>query len=288
MSVVSVRKLYESMGGEAVLTISNGSVKIVRNYTEVYRVETSTNTDGPYIVGSAGGLPLLGDPHFEDTSATCRKIAPKREGENKLTWLVQCDYSTETPEPEEEEENPLLKPVIRNKRSNQVEEPMVEDLEGNMVLNSAGCQPTSPVLVKRSYGIYQFTKNYATFNDQLADAIEDSVNSAVFLGKAAGTVRCNSIDAEEVYEGNFHYWKLTFEFEYNPHGWQPKFLNDGLHEISGGELVRILDDNGEPVTEPVPLDLSGARIPASSLPGAAITKEYTGYEEYNFNLLGLN
>lgn len=296
MSVVSSRKLFESMGGDATLTISQGSIKIVRTYQESYRVEVDSVEDGPYVVGSAAAgphpVPLLGQPHFEDSSATCRKITPKRQADAKLAWLVTVDYSTETPDPEEEEENPLLRPVIRNKRSNQVDEPLIIDLDGEMILNTAGCQPTTPVLVKRGYGIYQFTKNYSTFNDTFADALEDSINSQPFLGKDAGTIRCNSVEAGEKFEGDYHFWEVNLEFEYNPHGWQPTMLNDGLHEIAdigfGDELVRILDAHGEPVSEPVPLDINGARIAATALPGAAITREWKGYEEYDFNQLNLN
>lgn len=287
MSVIDCRKIFESMGGDATLTLVNGGTKIVRTYSEAYRVETDSVNDGPYVVGSAAGLPLLGSPHFEDPYATCRKLSPKRENGNKFTWIVTAEFSTETPDPSENEENPVLKPIIRGKRSNKVDLPLVVDLNGDLVLNTAGNQPTTPVMVQRSYGIYTFQKNYSSFNDTFADAIEDAVNSQSFLGKPAGTIRCNDISASEKYEGQFHYWEVTFEFEYNAQGWQPVMLNDGFSQLVSGSLERCLDGNGEPVTEPVPLDINGAQISAASLPGAAISREWVGYEEYDFNLLGL-
>jgi hypothetical protein len=120
----------------------------------------------------------------------------------------------------------------------------------------------------------------------------DKVNALdlVILGKtyAAKTLRCADYSIEAVWEkgasgGLEFYWQLTVQAEYNPRGWQPKILSTGRRAkvtILGTDyLIAIVDEAGQPVSEPVPLGAAGLPVgPTDSY--AYVTPK--GYVEANW------
>jgi hypothetical protein len=92
------------------------------------------------------------------------------------------------------------------------------------------------------------------------NAYTNSCNSEQFLGGSAYTVRCTGWSGEWDQKNNV--WSISVEFLYKPGDWSITFYDVGFNEIlqspSGGyRRYAILDERGNPVSKPVPLDGNG-------------------------------
>lgn len=86
-------------------------------------------------------------------------------------------------------------------------------------------------------------------------------NDRTYLGAAEYTLRVTGFSAE--FDDKSMLWKVALELTYNPKTWEISYYDAGYNEIAdiGGGVLRkraILDDRGNPVTSPVPLDGQGA------------------------------
>lgn len=286
MPVISLRRLRDA----------SGSYKANGQGTEedVFRAEVDDKfmTQNEVVAGAfAFGLPQLfaprpGKPIFLVDGISCRR----QEGTSKV-WLITVTYSTRTPREDQHPDNPLDEPVKRSLQSEKGMDILTEDIHGNACLNTAGVAFDPPIEVRRSKGRLVFLRNELTHPGAKQQEYEDTVNSHSWAGGAAGKVYCDSITGEELFKNGVNYWAVTYVFLYNRRGWQPRPLNQGYQEIvdPGGTklLKRITDSYGEPISEPVPLDALGARIPKADLPAGAIHLAFDGYFAKDFHSLGL-
>ena len=91
-----------------------------------------------------------------------------------------------------------------------------------------------------------------------------------FLGAKPGHVLCKGARWQKVIESNqgnvLAYWRVEWEFQMASEEWKSTYLSVGYKEIKGGKLVNVLDDEGDPVTDPANLDASGASTKGSPAP----------------------
>jgi hypothetical protein len=80
-------------------------------------------------------------------------------------------------------------------------------------------------------------------------------NSAGFLNAGIYQVRMIGWNAE--YDQRNNVWSVSVEFLYAPDGWQIRYFDVGYNEIVDGERRAILDQRGNPVSKPVPLNGQG-------------------------------
>jgi hypothetical protein len=96
------------------------------------------------------------------------------------------------------------------------------------------------------------------------NAYTNTCNSTSFLGGGAYTVRCMGWSGE--YDQKNNVWNISVEFLFKPDGWEIRYYDVGFSEIVGGVRKAILDQAGNPVGQPVPLDGDGAQLNIGSEP----------------------
>lgn len=141
-----------------------------------------------------------------------------------------------------------------------------EDGEGTGAQNSAG-DPVDGLeedvaLVKLTYTNTQAVS--PVFSELLR--YTNRCNLHEFLGGPTYTVRMMGYSAE--YDQKNNTWSVSVDFLYNPDGWQIKFYDAGFNENVGGERRAILDQVGNPVSKPVPLNGAGQAVALDPSPSA--------------------
>lgn len=124
-------------------------------------------------------------------------------------------------------------------------------------------------------------------------------NDAPYLGADEYTLRVTGFSAE--FDDQSMLWKTSIEVTYNPKGWYIEYYDAGYNELVtvGGTVKRraILDERGNPVSQPVPLNGQGGQsvitIPVSMTKskgeyrrlGPLVTLRAAPYPTGDFSLL---
>lgn len=248
--------------------------RIINNYRQTWLMKAMDASEFPtesQITTALGIYP--GSPYANDSNATCHDATINHvfSAPPYLLYHVDLEWSTAAALPVENSTDPTTRRTIWSQKANIQQRYLTLDAKDIPIVNSAGQPPDGGVPYDVRLGTVTAKKNIASgsFNQDTSLAQSGYVNSATFLGGAAGTVQMD-IDAQEVYEGAYHYWEVTYTFSYDPKGWQPKFPNAGFFQRSGlgsNTLVRIIgSDIGDteepdaPVLEPEPLDCDGLLV----------------------------
>jgi hypothetical protein len=201
---------------------------------------------------------------------------------------------------------PWNEPVLYNWSQQNSDQIVTTDTSGNPILNSAKC-PFNPALTATRYEpVLSCVRNEVSFSESTPQAYVGAVNSATFKGAAANFCMCVGIQAQEqIYTteagSQTPYYAVTYNFAFRLYyPWQAKVLNAGVEQLDpssspAGKLIKILDDMGQPKTEPWPLDSSGHAIPPPGLSpypgytgtGSPYYQTYIIYPQVDFNALGL-
>lgn len=128
----------------------------------------------------------------------------------------------------------------------------------------------------------------------------NTCNYDIFLGCEEYTLRVTGITAD--FDDKTMLWKVNIELTYNPKGWVIKYYDAGYNEIvddgaGGYKRKAIVDNLGNPVSQPVPLNGMGGQAvisePKSQAVGKGVfyrisdaaTLRAAPYEERNFALM---
>lgn len=147
--------------------------------------------------------------------------------------------------------------------SSQITKPAT-DKDGNSFTNSAG-DPVDGLEAESAIITLTYT-NEAVEDPKFKSFYKylNSCNDDVFLGCKKYTLRCTGISAE--YDQAKQTWRVAVEFTHNPDGWEIAYYDAGYNEVVSGKRRAILDDRGNPVNQPVPLDGEGkAAAPATGV-----------------------
>lgn len=262
--------------------------KVTRTHTRTYLVKSdSTTFQSAYEAAVALGF-SAGDVHPADPYALVRKISPVR----KMTlvpqaWDITVEWSTEVTE-EQLAATPWDRRVIRSESTSDQERFITKDRNGKMIQDTAGSPFDGGIPVNVKLGSMVFTRNEihdSQYYVGKANTLSGYINSTAFAGAAAGTLMLN-VQATETFEGDFHYWVVTYTMTHDPLGWQPNPLNAGMYKLVNGARIRITE-NGAPSSEPTPLDAAGAVVPVANRPDSCIFVDVDYYDTMDFSLLGL-
>lgn len=258
--------------------------QIDTSYTFQYRVEVDNESDSAATVLANTGLPGMYAPCPIDLTAFCVNRKASRESGTRKVWIVSVDYKTDAPNSEDQEDDPLDRPVKRSWSITKTTKVAAKDVKGDPILNKAGFAFDPPLEIAASHARLIFVRNEEDFDGTKALNYVDRVNKDAWAGADKGTVRCESIAADEQFENGVSYWTVTYEFEYNPEGWQPEILEQSIKDKNG---KHIQDDDGLPVSSPWPINVNGVKIETANLPADAVYTEFEVYEEKNFSALNL-
>jgi len=257
----------------------------VRSYTRVFRVVTDSQSDGPYVVGSATGLPLIGSVHNEDPGAWCYELTPENTDPWR-GWTVSALYDSV----QELNENPLNEPAVIEWDGENFDEALVVDRNGHAVLNSAG-DPFENAMRERTRRVVMVMKNVDAVPTWMLDA-EDAVNDAMFtldgffIPANKAKIGAPKLGRWQTRNGT-RYREMHLMIKLNKDGWNFKPLDAGFRFRNGAnELVRITSDDGTDITTPVCLDGSGAVL-SDPTPSTAVYGDVEQYPEFDFSTLPL-
>jgi hypothetical protein len=283
-----------------------GSVdnKGVRTYTRNFLVAMQYLSDAPPAVWGIG-FPSIHryDPHPGDFGALAVSLDCDPEGDQVGIYNVKITYTSKP----FDDGNQTTDPTQTDQSTPPPDRPWTiklgsvhgtrllgpKDLAGKAVVNSAG-QPYDPppeipcsnlqisitAYKDLTWGAgakilqYQDSIN----NAALAMVINPS-NTAVFPAK---TVRCTEYSVTNHSENGAYYWQVDLVLEYRIKPWNPVSVLDAgtvYKKSMSLPLQPILDETGQPVHSPVPLNGAGGVLLAG---GALAYNDFQGYYEQNF------
>ncbi len=264
----------------------------------LFRTDSAVFLTEPQVAGAIGitrGSPLSDT----DTNAVCHKVSigpgPVMTKAPFLAYYATYYFATNATVPEEDDDDPTTTRTLWSVSPQIQSRYVIKDRNGKLIVNTAK-QPYDggiPVDVRLGSVTASRRKDAAGYNMASVLANSGKLNSAPYLGGAAGTVQVD-ISASEKYEGAFHFWEETYKFSYDPQGWQPKPTSAGFFErISSTDLRRILnsdldpDGTSDPVQEPEPLDDDGILVPIADRPDGCVFVEVDYFPTMDFSSFGL-
>lgn len=249
-----------------------------RSYGLTYWCEAENRNIGPRVIANAFytatgikiGVPFKWyhslHPYYEiDPGAVCTSIRLRHKAEGLgQAWTVAVQYEPFDPD-RINPDDPTAVPVLIQFGAQRIEEDVDIDRNNRPVVNSAGEPFLKAATRPRSLESFHARRYEASYNPDVAGLYRDSINDAAWTVRGrtypAKTMRCEAIQADEQYHNDFGiFYVVDYEFAYNPDGWQPKILDQGLRMKSGANIIPIYRD-GIPVTVPVLLNGSGAPLP---------------------------
>lgn len=284
-----------------------------RTYVRSFKVTTDDPQDGPYLVMTAPGI-VWGDPYVigseNDPYAYARDFNSRLfdEDNSKKFWVVNVTY-TSKPEPAQYTSsgglalptgstNPPtpqanVNPPDRSWRvawtTTKIKTVMYRDQgDGRRIVSSNGLKYGTPFEAEHVVPVctIQAWKDPSTYDLYLAkDTWINTVNDDVWQGFDEGTVKCEDLDGEILWEQGA-WWmsvKLTLHFaartmvSYVDYAtgadlvtpeitWDEDVMNTGLKELVAGEHRTILDKFNKPVSEPHPLAANGTKLTIPAYP----------------------
>jgi len=218
-----------------------------------------------------------------DVGARVASVTPLQPTMDPTYWEVRVEYSSLTISVIE---NPLARPTDIAWGFQNYQKPVIKDINGNPIVNKANqlfdpvpeiddCRPT-----------LTFTKNLPAFDATLAYTYVNAINLSPWYGGASQTWKCMNISSSQQQENGIFFYPTSFEFQFHFETWKLFIANYGHMQLVGGKLRDCLDDQGQPVADPVPLDNSGAQI-TSPTASNIVVLSFDVYRQQEFNALSL-
>lgn len=292
-----IASVSERMGGRTGAMDNLGR----RKYTRRFTVETTDPLVGPLAVRTATGIPVVGssyhngvgsgDPRYEfDLGAFCESVSAAEEGDSGVEWVVTCEYGPFDWTPFLEEA--ALWPIRVSFGGERTERVDYFDNAGDPILNSAGDPFGDPVTVDDSRVVLTITRNekVSTFSLAVPETFSDTINDAPWNGFAAKTCKMGVITTgEPTYDpnGKYYYYTVTYPVTIDRATWTKKILDQGFNELTGpyDDEVKPVMNNGQPVSDPVPLDGAGHRL---DVYGTPVALDFEVYDEADWSALAID
>lgn len=274
--------------------------RVVSEYkrTYLYRTNAATPPTEAAIISDLGIVP--GSPYVNDSNATCKGVEISHGvGPTKCPHFarhIAVEWSTTAPLPNNVSTDPTTMRTTWSLSATIQSRYIWRDRNGVLILNAAG-QPFDggiPMAVRLGTAVAKRNITAAGYNKNNVMANSGKLNSATYLGAAPGTLQVD-IQAEEKYEGGYHFWAETYQFCYDPEGWQPKVMNAGffyrdaydvLTRITNGDLGDTADPTAA-VQEPEPLTDTGGLLPISDRPDLCNFITVDAFDSMAFSSFGL-
>jgi hypothetical protein len=188
---------------------------------------------------------------------------------------------------------------------------MWKDFAGTPILNSSLMPYISMPKRELPVLVITMTRNQSYFSAAGTMAYACRVNNQMFWGYSNGTVKCESIVGAKCWEQYINtsdggpingYWEVTYEFHWDPLGWDRPILDYGIPKFNaagqGGSLNQPAKPNpvlcpprtaeGIPILIPVPLDGNGKALADSAIrEGQLVYNTYQTIDQADFNELNL-
>lgn len=260
--------------------------------------------DGPITIYNDARCPKLGSSYILGTEVSLGCVAQgfkwqqhggsTDEGSSTVgrwKWTVDVEYATID---KEEKQPPGVEQAKVSYDTETYDELLAKDVNSVDVINSCQQPFDPPPVVERSRMIVRVEKSLAGFDAGFAMQCQDAVNSQPFLGFPANTLRITKISAQPQDNNGIPFYSVSVEMQHResigtldlgqPH--QAHILDAGRYQKGPdptGPLRKIVDDDGDAMTDPVPLNGNGYRLTG----GEPVYKHFKRYRTLDYNSLGI-
>lgn len=275
MSVTSVEEISEDTTSDRKQTKPTPPEYEYRA-VRLFRVYTDSLNDTPVTAETASSIPTIGSAYPGDTTRRVQSVSARREQANRLVYVVTVEYSSKATEGDAvAAENPLSRPREVSWDFEESTEPIYDDGAGTAITNSANITFDPPIQEKVSDLVMTYTKNFATFDAPKFIDYKDAVNNDPFQVPGGytidpGVAKIVGFSANEQTENNITFFRITIKIAFRPNysngnsGWTRNIVDEGRVRLNPygvlpwqDKYIAILDAQGQPVTDPVPLDGTG-------------------------------
>jgi len=227
------------------------------NYTLTWQVISDDPYESPSTVAASVGVSIGDSLGF----AKCKQISSDCVSDDGLQWKVTASFGKV-----ENQGSPLNDPPEIQWGFEQFQRIIDRDINGTAILNSADDPFQQPIEIDDSRPSLTISRNEANFNASLAFQYRDAVNSTGFFGTGPGMVKVSNISSSRQFDQQIgFYWKTTYEFHFNPQGWDKIILDQGFREKIQGRKKNILVA-GVPIQEPTLLNGFGTQLAVGAQP----------------------
>lgn len=219
----------------------------------------------------------IGDAHPLNPFVFLDELSADAKSGSRTVWRVTGAYRRSVLV--QSAATPLEEPTQISWSSNTYIEPVVNNIFGNAVTNSAG-QPFDPPLTQeRVTLVATVTYNSETFDPDLPLDYQNTVNrTAVVIGTLTVQARMGKIIEISATSDSFEdvpFFKVAIKIEINTkvsrdfdgnviaQGWDREILDQGIYGLNDDappKLVRLATDDGEEATEPLKLNGAGEKL----------------------------
>ena len=284
MAVVgSAKEQWESRKGK----YSGG----IWTYTRSWLIQTDSKNDREGTVAGASGLPSYGDAHPSpvNDAAYAIDIEYSALSETPLAWIATATYSSER---NVHATDPTQDEVLTDWDTEIYQQPVLVDVNGDAVINSAGDYFIDPLPQQDSSRLMcKVQANVTTVPAWVLTSGNNAVNNAQIeidgLTIAKGLAKTSRLKvAQRKYRFGQKYYPISFEVHIRLEGWRLQPLDAGFRfRNSEGKLSDITNDGDDNApTTPVPLDGSGG-ILVDPTPSTAVFGDFTIYHERDLSAL---
>jgi hypothetical protein len=238
--------------------------------SRVWLVQLDSHLWGPYsaieaVTADPNGADI-GDAHPLSPFIFLQRFGNPSVEENRKVWRVTGEYDQSgTPS---WPGNPLQAPAQIAWSSATHTEPIVQDVNGDAVVNSAGQQFDPPLTQERRVLVATITYNIEQWSAATAATYQGTVNiAATVIGNvnvAARMAKIIEINGTQQYYNDTPYWtvvtkvEITTEVWATGQGWDRQVLDQGLYGLDADDKFGILvTEKGEDASEPLLLDGAG-------------------------------
>lgn len=276
-----------------------------RNYTRVYRVRQDNLTDDEHtlllFMASDGFLVNSAhpsDPGSKIVEVSCSVVSSySNGGQRGLLWDVTVNYGPWNPLEHSPDGDPTHQPLRFEIEQITVEVPLLVDVDGNPILNSAGDPFDPPLTEERTdliLTVYRNEENIDIYT-LLSNSGKGEVNDAEWNGFEEKTVKVLPIKIPQQQwsqEGQKNYWAMAYQFHIKFEGWTRRVVNQGFNELyTSGSVTKsrpIVDAYGAKASDPVLLDEDGHALPYPVDDDSIVVLEFEVNEAIDFGIFGLD
>lgn len=269
----------EGREGSGRLRKQGGGPVIEETYTYLIKADHVYQTRAEILLTTVG-LPGLGTVGpFGIT--ICKSVDIKRRPETALYWDATAEFSSEVEDGSGDPETPggtVFTPEAwipeYETKFERVQQVVTKDRAGVAVVNSAGQAFETGVSITRHIPLWEFYQfEPITTTQQTIIQRSETVNSAVFKGRAAKTLLCVVLSAIAGRYFGVRRWLIEYQLKYDELTWQHRRLDVGTQYKSGTTLLDFTSSDGSIMLGS--LDGAGGKQAAGTAPAIRTFDIYT-------------
>lgn len=269
---------------EARSSIRSSSGVPVLDETYNWLVRADSVTESRQTVLGTAGIPQVGITRSAGGIAVCRTCDAVRRTDQRLLWDVSATFSSEVDERQNVQSvsgNATEWIPIYETKFERMQEVVTKDAAGDEIANSAGQPFETGMMRSRFIPIWEFFQfEPETVSDETIIDRNETVNSAVFKGRAAKTLLCTVMSSVVGFFYGSRLRLTRYSLRYNSKKWTHKRLDVGTVYLDGGVHKPYLDSSFNVILGA--LNGSGGKQPIGTAPAEREFDMYTAVSFASF------